>query len=160
MPDRDDIRAEVASLSQQLSSFYNGDSWVTYALHRRIFPLDSSVAFKKLEQHHHSIAEQLEHITAWRNFALQKLTGNDSFDIVDNSDSDWPQGRDWNAIRNEFVQTHHALLKAIADFDVDKWTLTVPGRSYSFLFLLKGVVHHDYYHYGQMASLLAVLTEK
>ncbi len=160
MPDRDDIRAEVASFSQQLSDFYNGDSWVTYNLHRRIFPLDSSVAFKKLMQHHHCIAEQLQHITSWRYFALQKLIGNHNFDIVDNSASDWPQGKDWNAIKNEFVQTHHALLKAVADFDIDKWNSIVPGRTYNFLFLLKGVVHHDYYHYGQMTSLLSVLPDK
>ncbi|HVZ96149.1 MAG TPA: DinB family protein [Chitinophagaceae bacterium] len=160
MPDSDYTRAEAASLSKQLSDFYNGDSWVTYNLHRRIFSLDSAIAFKKLPQHHHCIAEQLQHITSWRNFAVQRLTGNNSFDIADNSISDWPQGKDWGAIKNDFLHTHYALLKAIADFDNENWILTVPGRNYSFLFLLKGVVHHDYYHYGQMTSLLAVLDEE
>ena len=156
--DRNDTRAEVAGLSQQLSDFYNGDSWVTDNLHNRIFPLHSSTAFKKLHQHHHCIAEQMLHMNSWRNFALQKLTGNNSFAINDSSE-DWPKENNWEKIKNDFTQTHHQLLKAIACFDITRWDAPVPGRTYTYLFLIKGIVHHDYYHYGQMTSLLSVLKE-
>lgn len=157
MENNNELKALTKRVLKQLSDFYNGDLWVTDNLYTKIFSLSSPDAFKKVKEHNHTIAQQVTHIIAWRNFGVQKLNGNDQFDIEDNSFSDWPEPDDWNIIKKEFESCHNNLISAIKNFPDEKWNLTVPGRSYSFLFLINGIVEHDYYHYGQIGSVLATI---
>ena len=151
------IKVLTERVVKQLSDFYNGDSWVTDNLTAKVFSLGPDIAFKKPLGHSHSIGQQVAHILAWRNFVVQKLTRNDDFDIEDNSLSDWPEPGDWNALVVEFETGHNNLLAAIKSFPGDQWHSTVPGRSYSFMYLINGIVEHDYYHYGQIGSILAAI---
>ncbi len=105
----------------------------------------------------HSIAALISHINAWRNFVVQKLIGNSDYDIEDNSTADWPVPVNWLAIQKEFEICHIDLVKAIQSLPVEKLQATVPGRTYTFLFLINGIVEHDYYHYGQVGSVLAAI---
>jgi uncharacterized damage-inducible protein DinB len=157
MKDNSDIKYEIKRISNQLGDFYTGNSWVTDNVSNRVFPITSFAAFKKISGHHHSIAELMCHIIAWRNFAIQKLTGNNEYDIEDNSIADWPVPVEWDTVQNEFEVCHHNLLNAIENFAIEQWHSKVPRRNYTYLFLINGIVQHDYYHYGQIASLLAAL---
>ncbi|MEO6327971.1 MAG: hypothetical protein ABIO55_03525 [Ginsengibacter sp.] len=87
--------------------------------------------------------------------AAQKLTGNNDYDIEDGSSVNWAPISDWENVCKEFELSQQALLSAIEGFPSDHWNNTVPGRNYSFIYLLHGVIEHDYYHYGQIGSLLA-----
>ena len=157
MEDNNELKALIEKVLQQLNDFYNGDSWVTDKLGIQVFSHTSTVAFKKVPGHSHSVAQQVAHINAWRNFAVQKLTGNDNFDIEDNSPEDWPAPAEWNTLRKEFETCHQNLLKAIKNFPVAEWHSKVPLRSYSYLYLINGIVEHDYYHFGQINVLLAAI---
>ncbi len=112
---------------------------------------------KKIPGHTHSAAQLTAHITAWRNFALQKLTGNNEYDITDNSSEDWPDANNWSVVISDFQSCHKNLLSAIDQFPADQWNNSVPGRNYSFIYLITGIIEHDYYHYGQIGSVLAAL---
>ena len=147
----------IERVIKQLSDFYDGNSWVAENFKKRIFSLSDDVAMKKVPGNTHSIAELVCHINAWRNFVLQKLTGNDGYDIEDNSAADWPLPNEWNTVRKESETCHGDLINAIRSFPVEKLNDTVPGRSYSFIYMLNGIVDHDYYHYGQIGSLLAAI---
>jgi uncharacterized damage-inducible protein DinB len=157
MENNNELKTLVERVLKQLDDFYNGDSWVTDKLGINVFSHTPVVAFKKVSGHSHSVAQQVAHINAWRNFAVQKLTGNDKFDIEDNSPKDWPEPVEWNAVKKEFETCHENLLTAIKNFPDEKWHATVPLRSYSFIYLLNGVVEHDYYHFGQINVLLAAI---
>jgi uncharacterized damage-inducible protein DinB len=157
MENNNELKAIVRSVLKQLSDFYNGDLWVTDNLTKKVFSHSSSLVMKKVNGHTHSIAEQVAHIIAWRNFGVQKLTGNSNFDIEDNSPADWPEPVEWDAVQKEFETCHQNLLAAIKNFPDEKWHSTVPGRSYSFIYLINGLVEHDYYHYGQIGVLLSAL---
>ena len=159
MKDDNEIRAVVARVKMQLAEFYNENSWVTESFSKKVLALDSPDAFKKMKGHNHSVAQLVGHITAWRNFALQKLSGNNDYDINDNSIADWPDPNDWNVICKEFELCHRDLLTAIENFPVERWNSMVPGRDYSFIYLIAGIVQHDYYHYGQIGSLLAAIKQ-
>ncbi|HWH62703.1 MAG TPA: hypothetical protein VNS50_05495, partial [Ginsengibacter sp.] len=104
-----EIKALTERILKQLNDFYDGNSWVTDNMKKKIFSLEPSIAFKKAANHSHSVAQQIAHIIAWRNFVVQKLTGNGNFDIEDNSLNDWPEPSDWNALIKEF-KTHHENL--------------------------------------------------
>lgn len=157
MEDYSQLRALTERISKQIEDFYNGDLWVTDNLYTKILSLSSEVVFKRIGGHTHSIAEQLAHIIAWRNFGVQKLTGNDSFNIEDNTLSDWPTSVEWDLLKKQFKTCHYELLMAIKNFPVEKWNAIVPGRSYSFIYLINGIVEHDYYHYGQIGCVLAAI---
>jgi len=145
------------SLLQRLEDFYRGKSWVTDQVGTVVFDMDSTVAFKKITGYHHSVAEQLAHLIAWRNFAVQKFSGNDNFDLEDNSPEDWPEPNDWSQLRDQFAECHQNLLASIRNFDPQKWDALVPLRAYSFLYLANGIIEHDYYHFGQINALLAAI---
>ena len=157
MEHNNEIKAVVERAKTQLAEFYNGDSWVTDNFKEKVLSIEPGEALKKVQGHNHSVAQLVGHITAWRNFALQKLTGNDAYDIQDNSIADWPEPNDWNVIRTEFEVCHQNLLAAIENFPVDHWNSRVAGRNYSFIYLINGIIQHDYYHYGQIGSVLAAI---
>jgi len=157
MEENKEIKSVVENLLKQLDGLYNGKSWVTDKIGKNIFSQADSVAYKKVAGHSHSVAGLVVHIIAWRNFGVQKLTGNDDFDIEDNFLQDWPEPQDWPAIQNNFEVCHQNLLTAIQNFPVERWHSIVPLRSYSFLYLINGILEHDYYHFGQINVLLAAI---
>ncbi|MEO6455139.1 MAG: DinB family protein [Ginsengibacter sp.] len=150
-----EIEAIIKRVKMQLAAFYNGDAWVTENFKEKVLSIEPDVALKKIPGHSHSVAELVGHMTAWRNFAIQKLTGNNNYDIKDNSETDWPELNDWETTCKEFELYHQNFLSAIESFPLDSWNETVPGRNYSFIYLLNGIIEHDYYHYGQIGSLIA-----
>ena len=152
-----ELKALTERIIQQLNNFYNGNSWVTDNFQKKILSLPGDVAMKKVPGNTHSIAALVCHINAWRNFVLQKLTGSDDYDIEDNSLADWPVPVEWDAVCKEFEACHFDLIKAIKTFPAEKLNDTVSKRSYSFIYLLNGIVEHDYYHYGQIGAVLAAI---
>jgi uncharacterized damage-inducible protein DinB len=155
--DNNEIKVVVERAKTQLTDFYNGDSWVTDNFNTKVLSIEPFEALKKIQGHNHSVAQLVGHINAWRNFALQKLTGNNDYDIDDESTENWPEPNDWNVIHGDFESCHQNLLTAIENFPVDRWNSMVPGRNYSFLYLITGITEHDYYHYGQIGSVLAAI---
>ena len=157
MENNNELKSLTERVTKQLNDFYNGDNWVTDNLEKKVFSLTPSIALTKAQGHSHSVSQLVSHITAWRNFVLQKLNGNRDYDIEDNSTADWPKPVDWNATRKEFEICHLNLVGAIKNFPVEQWHTKVPGRNYSFIYLINGIVEHDYYHYGQIGSVIAAI---
>ncbi len=155
--EHNETMAVVQRVKTQLSEFYNGNSWVTDNFLSRLLFIEPDHALQKIENHNHSIEQLVGHMTAWRNFVVQKLTGNKDYDINDDSPVNWPSPGDWKAVLKEFELCQQQLLTAIDHFPIADWNSTVPGRSYTFLYLICGIIQHDYYHYGQIGGLLAAL---
>ena len=109
MENSSEIKVLVGRVIKQLNNFYDGNNWVTDNLEKKVFSLESSQALKKVQGHSHSIAQLIEHMTAWRNFVVQKLSGNSNYDIEDNSNADWPGPIDWIDTQKEFKNCHQKL---------------------------------------------------
>jgi len=156
------VKAEILieNVISQFNDFYNGGNWVSRNFKEKILSLGEDIARKKMINHSHSIEQLTTHIIAWRNFGLQKLTGNDDYDIEDNSLADWPNVPNWSDVQQDFEALHYNLITAVRNFPLQKWNDTVPLRNYSFIYLINGIVQHDYYHYGQIASLLAAIEKE
>lgn len=147
----------VDNAKVQLSEFYNGKSWVTDNFKKRVFSLPQDAALKKIKGFSHSVAELVSHMNAWRNFVLQKLTGNKDYDIEESSSVNWSNQNNWDKLRDDFELCHNDLLRAIENFPAERWNEKVPGRKYTFLYLICGVIQHDYYHYGQIGAMLSAI---
>lgn len=140
---------------QQLTEFYSGDPWVTENFENKVATLNADKALKRVPAFNHNIAEIVAHMAAWRNFVAKKLQGDITFNITDNTESDWPNADSWEEILNNFRQSQAVLIRSLNDFSDNKWKNPVPTRSYDFIYLVKGIVQHDYYHYGQIGCLIA-----
>jgi len=60
---------------------------------------------------------------------------------------------EWNELKEEFKQSHESLIELIKQKD-DNWLSTkMPGKNFSYNFMLKGIMQHDLYHIGQVNLL-------
>ena len=106
----------------------------------------------------HSIPEIIEHMIAWRKFAIEQINGNSDYDIKLNSTRDWAAietvDQDlFDALQLAYFLSQKTLLKLIEEKS-DEWLQEkIPARKYNFEFLLEGVIQHDIYHLGQIAML-------
>ena len=142
-------------IAYQLNEFYSGDQWVTENFENKVALLDAETALKRIPGFNHNIAEIVEHMAAWRYFVYRKLQGDTEFDIIDNTTADWPEPEAWQLTLNNFYQSQSSLTKALNEFPAERLGDIVPGRSYDFAYLIKGILQHDYYHYGQIGCLIA-----
>lgn len=108
---RNEVKAEIIieSIISQFNDFYNGSNWVSQNFKERILSLSEDIAQRKIVNHSHSVEQLTGHIIAWQNFGVQKLTGNDEYDIEDNSITDWPVTSNWSGVQQEFDTMHYNL---------------------------------------------------
>ncbi len=102
-----------------------------------------------------SILRLARHMLAWRTYVLHKLQGDDDFDIDMNSEADWPtdDAMAWPDVLEAFRNNQNQLLDALKSFPETHLDAHVPGRNYTFRFMLEGMGQHDVYHLGQIALL-------
>jgi uncharacterized damage-inducible protein DinB len=151
--------AMISHIKNQFQQFYNGGNWVTTGARQKLLELDPSIIDQKQPGHRHTIAELVLHITAWRKFVLARLKGDDDFDIEDNTESDWPAFTSWDKVLEQFTEIQQDLEEALTSLDEKRLEEIVAGRTYRYAHMLQGMIHHDYYHYGQIGTLAASFTK-
>jgi uncharacterized damage-inducible protein DinB len=151
------MQTEVARISQLLDQTYEGDPWHGSSVKQVLQGVHALQAAKRVLSNTHTIWELVRHMTAWRNFAFQKMAGDKNFDIL-NSEQDWPPVTEWSE-RNwledlqALDESQKRLVQAVNNMTEGKLEELVQGREYSFYTLLHGIIQHDLYHTGQIALL-------
>lgn len=149
---------EINRIQFILKRVHGGESWHGPSVKEILEDVTASQAVARPIAKAHNIAELLVHMTNWRVFTLEKLTGGDNYDIILNSQADWPLINElseerWQEIIDSYDDTQQELVEVIERFSPTKINDTVPGRKYSFYMLLHGIIQHDIYHSGQIALL-------
>jgi len=142
---------EIERIANSIKQTYNGEAWHGPSLMEVLskIPLEQSAARIGTS---HSIIELVLHMVAWRTFALQKLNGNEDYDVTEAEN--FPKSVDWQGALNLLDDSQNDLLAALANFNDDKLSGIVPGRNYTFYKLLHGIVEHDIYHQGQITMII------
>jgi uncharacterized damage-inducible protein DinB len=100
----------------------------------------------------HSIWEEVNHITHWSRFVLDRLEGRGT-----RTRQAWPRGRGgdaaWRRAVGETAALHAALARRIASLDHGALTAGHAASRYSRAQLVLGCVAHIAYHVGQIALL-------
>jgi uncharacterized damage-inducible protein DinB len=144
------MKSEIQKIIDILSHTYEKNAWHGPSVKETL----SDVS---IDQIHHrigngnSIIELVAHMTAWRNFVIEKLKGNDSFDVTD--ELNFPKGKDWQLVLNELDKSQSDLISALEKTPNEKLQEVVPGRKYKFFTMIHGIIHHDLYHTGQIVLL-------
>lgn len=149
---------EKIRIKSLLKASFNGSTWHGPSLLDQLKGLDTEVAARKANPNAHSIWELVLHIIAWREFAIQKLSGNEAYDLPIGGEKDWPIvdhmfPESWGNTLTSLANTQQRLLDQIEYIKDDKLMEMVPGKNYDFYTLIHGIIQHDIYHGGQIALL-------
>jgi uncharacterized damage-inducible protein DinB len=146
---------ETKRIADQLRRSQQGTAWHGPAVAELLKGVDSALAQRRLVAGAHNIWELVLHVTAWQAVTLRAVEG-DKIPEMDGQD-DWPltghSEQDWRDAVERLERVNEELVTSLAKFPDERLRDTVPGRDFSFYFLLHGVVQHNIYHAGQMAML-------
>lgn len=152
------IHGQIQAFIDQFKRFYAGNNWVGVGAEARLNSIDFQTAVQIPKAGTHTIFQILKHMLAWRKLLLQRLSGDNDFDIELDSPMDWSaptnlKSGDWEALRQAFHQSQEDLIVALEKEDDRLLDQTVPTRHYDYRYLINGVIQHDFYHLGQINLL-------
>ena len=150
--------SETARIADQLRRAFEGEAWHGVSILPLIQDLDARNAMRRPIENSHSIWEIVAHVEVWDKAVLRRMKGEvvqptpkeDFPPIEDSSEKAWKQ------MIHNLVQSHQALVKAVAAFPDERLGEKVPGKEpdyQTFYFNLHGVLQHEIYHAGQIALL-------
>jgi uncharacterized damage-inducible protein DinB len=145
------MKDELQRLADIYRNSFEGFAWHGPPVMEVLKEVTPDQADRRLGSHH-SIHELVAHMTAWRVFALEKLNGNEAYDVSE--EQNFPdQPLPWADTLNALRRSQEELLTALGKLTAAKLSEKVPGKKYSFYTLLHGIIHHDLYHLGQIALI-------
>jgi len=142
--------SELDNIIHILEDTYDGNAWHGSSVKAVLSKLSKENANAKIGDSH-SIVELIQHMAAWRIFAIKKLLGDDDYDVSDQENFSGDTSLAGAIHRLDKSQIE--LISAITDFDKQKLNQEVPHKNYSYRKMLYGIPHHDLYHLGQIVMI-------
>lgn len=141
-----------------------GSPWYGESVMEKLERLDYQMVNKVPTGLSNSIARLVKHMISWRQFAIEKLKGNDAYDIRLNTPDDWPEvniqtEEQWRHLLQELHATQDQLFSQLRARNEEDLEQPCHGKSYSLGFLVDGILQHDVYHLGQIALLDKMLRQ-
>ena len=138
-----------------LQNIYEGEAWHGPSIVKALEGINAPLAFKKFQKIH-SIAELTDHMVVWKKFTIERLKGNDRYDVTENINWKKFSTTDedaWNNIKNDLHLMQEEFINSLDHISDMKLTDLVFNKAYDYYTLLHGVVQHDIYHAGQISLL-------
>ena len=157
-----DKHVQIKRLTNLLEQTFNGNPWFGDSIMDKLRSIDFELANQVPPNGSKSAAMLVQHIINWRVFAIEKLSGNDQFNIEMNSQEDWPDvsihsNEDWETLLIELKNTQKELLNLLGSLSDKDLNRQVSGREYDMQYLIEGIIQHDIYHLGQIGVINAQL---
>lgn len=155
----------IEAIKEQLTLIYDGNPWYGASIKSVIKSVRPAHVFDSPENGLHSIAELIAHMIAWKEFAELRLTG-ETGSVVDQEQTfNWKRfssgkKQAWDLLTDRLDSSQHHLLALLSEQENSILDQMVPGKPYTFHYLLTGLVHHDLYHLGQIVYINKLLTKK
>ena len=146
---------EISRIIKMLQNTYNGSGWHGASIMEILNNIDDEMAFRPSD-HIHRICELVQHITAWRIFAVKRLEGDRKYEVSQNENWKTFQHQDvaaWEEIKTDLAVSQEALIQVLANVNDELLNDEVHGKAYDFYTLIHGVIQHDLYHLGEIALL-------
>ena len=143
---------EPERIADQILRSYRGDAWHGPSLAELLTDVEATAAEAHPIESVHSIWEIILHLTTWISLASDAIEGKPI--PAWPFDGDWPTPEnEWDADTGRLQDEIARLCRLTAKLDDEQLTETVPGREYSFYYLLHGSAQHNLYHAGQIALI-------
>lgn len=152
-------------IKKQLTVTYDGDPWYGPSIKTVLESIDPGCAYDSPGNGVHSIAELVAHMISWRAFTERQLRGEADHQPGQEETFDWRQFSSdkkiaWDTMRKRFGANQQQLLMLLDQRDNSLLEQIVAGKSYTFRYLLNGLIQHDIYHLGQVVYIQRVLEEQ
>ena len=148
---------EIDSIIATIESVMDGQPWFGRPLFSLVEEIHPAVVFKRPNEDGHSLIDLVYHMITWTEFALGALEGRDEKEMKRIEELDWrqidPKEHTWSTGLEILRSLHVNIIAKLKTLDDDILDNIVPGRKYSYRFMLNGLIQHDIYHAGQVAFL-------
>lgn len=154
----------VRTYMRQLADLYDGNNWTDENFVKKVNSIDEETAFKQPFPGKHSVAEILWHCIYWRMAVLKRCQNDLSFEEQTEKDQNFLplellRKKGWNKLIKELKETQENIMDFLItktdDFLENEFK---PGRKIKFE--IEGLVHHDYYHLGQIGLVISILRDQ
>ena len=152
---------EISRIILMLQNTFDGAAWHGASIMEVVEKITVKQAFHP-SAHIHRICELVQHIIAWRIFAIKRLEGDAQYEV--SQFDDWktfnnPNEATWVKIKEDLVASQNNLLSALHNFSDDRLNEEVERKAYDYYTLVHGVIQHDLYHLGEIALLARELSQ-
>jgi len=144
------MKTEVQKLGNILRHTFEKNAWHGLAVMEVLNSIDEQIVHKKFNSTH-SIIELVAHMTAWRVFVTEELSGNINYKV--SQEMNFPVVKSWQEAVDGLVASQEKLLAQLEKFPAERLSDVVPNKPYKFFTMLHGIVHHDLYHLGQIVLI-------
>ncbi len=157
--------ATVETIKNELDHIYGDDPWYGGSIKAVLDSLNPTFAFHSPGYGMHSVAELVAHMISWREFAEQRLAGNNEYLPDQEQTFNWKRFSPkkkmaWEIMKNRLQSNQQALLGKLEQADNSLLHRKVPGKPYTFYYMLMGILQHDVYHLGQIVYIHKLLNKK
>jgi uncharacterized damage-inducible protein DinB len=152
------MQSEPKYWIDQFKSIYDGPNWIGDSVASVIKNLPSKIAFQKPPGKRHSIAEILKHMMVWKYLLVNRLSGDNIYDVDQEESFDTSlygeEGDDaFRKLLSDTDDCQRELISLLEKVSPDVLQSDVALRNYNMQYLVNGVLQHDIYHLGQIAFL-------
>jgi uncharacterized damage-inducible protein DinB len=150
---------KTQKLIGNLNESFSGKPWLGNSLLENLNAIDYKLVNQTMGNSGNSIAILVQHIINWRIFVVEKLEGNELFEIELNSEKDWTKisvenEAEWNELLEKLASSQSQIIKILSDKTNDNFLDDITlGEKYSLEYLIEGIIQHDIYHSGQIGIL-------
>jgi uncharacterized damage-inducible protein DinB len=149
---------QLKNWKDQFQNIYKGPNWIGDSIASVIDNLPANIAFKKPPGKRHSIAEILKHMMVWKYLLVNRLSGDNIYDVDQEAsfDTEIYGGVTEEALKkllSDFDDCQRELISLLDTADIEILTQPVAGRKYTMEYLINGVLQHDIYHLGQLVFI-------
>lgn len=151
----------VDDIIKQLRDVENADLWLDENFEKKLAAVGEAEAFVRPLPDLHSVAELLSHLIVWRRVNISRINGNTVNMPVEHPDN-WKTNNQlkpigWENLRKDFYKSQQEVI-ALLDGKDDAWLGTISTHyGKDFQYLLQGLIHHDFYHLGQLGITIKYL---
>jgi uncharacterized damage-inducible protein DinB len=127
-----------------LNESFSGKPWLGNSLLENLNAIDYKLVNQTMGNSSNSIAILVQHIINWRIFVVEKLEGNELFEIELNSEKDWTKisvenEAEWNELLEKLARSQNQIINILSEKTNE--------------YLIEGIIQHDIYHSGQIGIL-------
>ncbi|MDR5591512.1 DinB family protein [Christiangramia sp. SM2212] len=160
------MKNRTKEIIRSLSEIFEGEPWYGDSVMRKLENVPYVIGYKTCIPESHSVAQIVGHLISWKLYAVEKLKGNDAYNIKIDSPDDWPKievhsQEEWEDLKRRLVAAQSKIYELLNEKKDDSYLEEkVSGKDYHFGYLLNGIIQHDIYHIGQIGLIESQLKKK
>ncbi|MGJ1239471.1 DinB family protein [Sphingobacterium sp. Lzh-3] len=158
----------MKEIVQQLKDVERTDLWIDENFEKKLATVTQSTVYKRPIPEMHSVAELMSHLIEWRKEVLSRLKGNPR-GLEMNEARNWRTNDEletigWKKLLEDFWDSQQQVIHFLKDKDdsfLDQpYKYANTDFPHNIKYLLTGLIHHDFYHLGQLGIIIKFLKLK